>query len=204
MSTSSLPIEMTDIRGRGMNEYACLPTAASRPTLCGPDVACAHGDIAGGHVVADTPDAVTAAHAVPDLHALLTAVGPAQRHHRVGEGRHRGARLDPHSLARLCSQVGVRASRATRHRRRAVRRSVVHPLPGRRIPRRRDRSRRGLRRQLFGEGDVDRTQRRRRSQPGRTPARRSTTTSSAHMDLGPRKSPPAPASVPPPQRSKVR
>ena len=75
----------------------------------------AHGDVAGLDVVAGAPHVGTRGRAAQDPHPLRPAVGPAQRQHRVGQRRQRGAGLHPGRLAGLqpagCARTGFDGSR---------------------------------------------------------------------------------------------
>ncbi len=67
-----------------------------------------HGDVAGLDVVAGAPHIGTRGGAAQDPHPLHPAVGPAQRQHRIGQRRQRGAGLHPGRLAGLQPAGGAR------------------------------------------------------------------------------------------------
>ena len=85
-----------------MHHHPRLSDRGKQSHLRGPDDRTrADCHVTGLHVVADASDVVAAVHAVTDLDLLIAAVGPPQRHHRVGESGHGSTGFDTDGLPRL-------------------------------------------------------------------------------------------------------
>ena len=85
-----------------MHQHALATDRGQKAHLSGADDrASAHRDVAWLDVVAGAADVGARPHAAQHGHPRLSAVGPPQRQHSVGEGRHRRARLHARGLTRL-------------------------------------------------------------------------------------------------------
>ena len=103
-----------------MHEDTVAPDRGQQPHLCGADDrARPHRDVTRLDVVARPTDIRSGAHTAQHRHARLTAVGPSQRKHGVGECRHRRACLNPCRLLGLQPAGGARTGLNRAHHRQA-------------------------------------------------------------------------------------
>ena len=101
-TASSAPVAITATRGIGCTWHLSdADRREQREVARRQPGAATHGDITRADVLALPPDVRADRHRPVDPHPVGTAVGPLERHHRVGAERHRRAGHDPPRRARL-------------------------------------------------------------------------------------------------------